>query len=260
MAEPRYVIIHGHFYQPPRESPWTGLIAPEPSAAPFSELERAHPERMLHANAHAHTMEGTVVHVRNNYESIEFRFRPDAGRVDGAPRQARLSRDAPRRRAQPRRSLRPWQRDRAVVQSFDTAAARAARSRIADRVGNRGFRLSLRRIEPDGIWLPECAVDDATLESVAAAGLKFTILGARSGPFRWRGRQESHAPVHLSGSAASSASRFFVSIARCRRAVSFGDALQDGKAFADRLAAVALEHRARQRDAARDRRRDFRAS
>ena len=36
MTQPRYVIIHGHFYQPPRESPWTGLITREPTAAPFA--------------------------------------------------------------------------------------------------------------------------------------------------------------------------------------------------------------------------------
>src|ERR1700676_2821027 len=122
MAEPRYVIIHGHFYQPPRESPWTGLIAAEASAAPFPNWNERILSECYTANAHAHTMEGTVVHVRNNYESLNFDFGPT-----GAPWQGRLSRDAPWRRVERRRARRPWQRNRATLQPFDIAAARAAR-------------------------------------------------------------------------------------------------------------------------------------
>ena len=70
------VIIHGHFYQPPRESPWTGLIAPEASAAPFPNWNERILSECYIANAHAHMMEGTVVHVRNNYESLNFDFGP----------------------------------------------------------------------------------------------------------------------------------------------------------------------------------------
>ena len=69
MAEPRYVIIHGHFYQPPRESPWTGLIAAEASAAPFPNWNERILSECYTANAHAHTMEGTVVHVRRAFIS-----------------------------------------------------------------------------------------------------------------------------------------------------------------------------------------------
>src|SRR5487761_1414007 len=110
MGEPRYVIIHGHFYQPPRESPWTGLISPEPGAAPFPNWNERILSESYTANAHAHTMEGTVVHVRNNYESIDFDVGPTLARAN--------------------RRLR--QRDRAVLQPFDSAAARAAQPRLAD--------------------------------------------------------------------------------------------------------------------------------
>src|ERR1700730_49961 len=76
MDQPRHIIVHGHFYQPPRESPWTGLIAPEPGAAPFANWNERILSECYNANAHAHTMDGHVVHIVNNYESINFNFGP----------------------------------------------------------------------------------------------------------------------------------------------------------------------------------------
>src|SRR6266851_3191414 len=76
MEEPRYIIIHGHFYQPPRSSPWTGLIAPEASAAPFPNWNERILSECYNANAHAHTMEGHVAFIRNNYERLNFDFGP----------------------------------------------------------------------------------------------------------------------------------------------------------------------------------------
>src|SRR6266481_6053469 len=75
-AVPRYVIIHGHFYQPPRESPWTGIIAPEAGAAPFANWNERILSESYIANAHAQIMEGSVVHIRNNYEPLNFDFGP----------------------------------------------------------------------------------------------------------------------------------------------------------------------------------------
>ncbi len=72
----RYVIIHGHFYQPPRESPWTGLIAPEPSAAPFPNWNERILSECYAANAHAHTMDGPLVRISNNYQWLSFDFGP----------------------------------------------------------------------------------------------------------------------------------------------------------------------------------------
>src|ERR1044072_8325442 len=57
------LIIHGHFYQPPRENPWTGEIEPEPSAAPYHDWnERIHDES----------------YAQNfiNYPKISFNFGP----------------------------------------------------------------------------------------------------------------------------------------------------------------------------------------
>ena len=74
----RAVVIHGHFYQPPRENPWTGSIDREPSAAPFHDWnERIHHES-YRANAHARILDrfDRIEQIVNNYEQISFNFGP----------------------------------------------------------------------------------------------------------------------------------------------------------------------------------------
>ena len=60
---PTALVIHGHFYQPPRENPWTGAVDSEPGAAPFHDWN----ER-IHAECYA----PNVV----NYPLISFNFGP----------------------------------------------------------------------------------------------------------------------------------------------------------------------------------------
>src|SRR5437660_3502306 len=72
------LIVHGHFYQPPRENPWTGAIQAQPAAAPFHDWnQRIHSECYgPNASAHvpsAHGGEGRLV---NNYANISFNFGP----------------------------------------------------------------------------------------------------------------------------------------------------------------------------------------
>jgi len=72
------LIIHGHFYQPPRENPWTGIVEVEPTAAPFHDWnERIHSE-CYQPNAVARITDPTTGRERiiNNYANISFNFGP----------------------------------------------------------------------------------------------------------------------------------------------------------------------------------------
>ena len=239
MAEPRYVIIHGHFYQPPRESPWTGLIAAEASAAPFPNWNERILSECYTANAHAHTMEGTVVHVRNNYESLNFDFGPTLAswlERHGKPAYRAM------RRGDELSAAAHGGRGNAIAQSYNHSilpllAQRDRELQIAWGIEDFVYRFGHR---PEGIWLPECAVDEATLESVAAAGLKFTILAGDQGRFLGAGNNRSAGPFMWRRDDLS------LAVFRFDRAlsaeISFGDAMADGKAFADHVATLALEH------------------
>ncbi len=240
MAEPRYVIIHGHFYQPPRESPWTGLISPEASAAPFANWNERILSECYTANAHAHTMEGTLVHVRNNYESIDFDFGPTL--ASWMERHGKPAYYAIRRGDELSRKAHGGHGN-AIAQSYNHSilpllSPRDRELQIAWGIEDFVYRFGN---QPEGIWLPECAVDDDTLESIAAAGLKFTILAGdqgrfsgdasprrSAGPFQWR--RGNHGLAIFRFDRALSAE------------ISFGNAMQDGAAFAKRIAEVALEH------------------
>ncbi|HEY6418633.1 MAG TPA: DUF3536 domain-containing protein [Candidatus Binataceae bacterium] len=236
MGEPRYVIIHGHFYQPPRESPWTGLVSPEAGAAPFQNWNERILSECYTANAHAHTMEGTVVHVRNNYESINFDIGPTLASWMQTHGKTAY-------RAFVRGDALSLERNgghgNAIAQSYNHSilpllTARDRELQIAWGIEDFVYRFGRR---PEGIWLPECAADEATLESVADADLNFVILAPHQGRFSADGADDRTAGPFLwrVGERRLAIFRFDRELSAT---LSFGEGLQDGARLAEWIRAT----------------------
>jgi alpha-amylase/alpha-mannosidase (GH57 family) len=171
------LVVHGHFYQPPRENPWTGTIEPQPGARPFDNWnERIHSE-CYRPNAFARVLDtrGRVERIVNNYEHISFNFGPTLAawlerfhpttyaRIIAADRTSALARSG---------------HGNAIAQSFHHSILplcneRDRRTEI--RWGVADFRRRFGR-SPESLWLPETACDDETLCALIDEGLAFVIL------------------------------------------------------------------------------------
>ena len=171
------LVIHGHFYQPPRENPWTELVEREPGATPFHDWnERIHAE-CYRPNAFARISDthGRVERVVNNYARLSFNFGPTLLNW--------LERRQPETYARiieaDRTSvLRHAGHGNAVAQGYHHAILplcneRDRRTQI--RWGLADFRRRYRR-EAESLWLPETACDDATLAALIEEGLRYVIL------------------------------------------------------------------------------------
>jgi alpha-amylase/alpha-mannosidase (GH57 family) len=187
MTQPRYIIIHGHFYQPPRESPWTGIIANETSAAPFPNWNERVLSECYNANAQAQVTEGTVVYIRNNYEALSFDFGPTLSswlQSHGTTAYRAVL------RADDLSCHRRGEHGNAIAQAYSHSILplldeRGRELQIA--WGIHDFNARFGRL-PEGMWLPECAADEETLAAVARAGIRFVLLGTDQGRFSRPGR------------------------------------------------------------------------
>lgn len=237
MDQPRYVIIHGHFYQPPRESPWTGLVGPEHGAAPFANWNERILSESYNANARAHLTNERVVHIRNNYELLNFDLGPTL--AAWLERHGKLAYRAFQRGDELSAELYDGYGN-GIAQGYSHSILPLLNER--DRAlqiewGIRDFQYRFNR-HPRGIWLPECAVDEATLATIASANL-FTILAPQQGHFA---KTESSIEA---GPFVWQREGLQVSIFRYDRElsgeISFGDTLNDGVALADRISARAMD-------------------
>ncbi|HEY7970086.1 MAG TPA: DUF3536 domain-containing protein [Candidatus Limnocylindrales bacterium] len=146
--------VHAHFYQPSRLDPWTGEVPAEPSAAPFHDWNQRVDAECYRPNAE-----------RGNLERISWNLGPTLAAWLAGADAATYGRfvDASAN---------------AIAQPFHHAIlplASAADRRTEIAWGIRDFELRFRR-RPAGLWLPELAVDLATLREAAAQGITFTIL------------------------------------------------------------------------------------
>jgi alpha-amylase/alpha-mannosidase (GH57 family) len=183
------LVVHGHFYQPPRENPWTEEVPREPGATPFHDWNEKIALESYRPNAFARVLDerGRVVGIVNNYEHLSFDFGPTltSWLEEHEP-------DAYRRVLEGDRVF-----GGGMAQSFfhvilPLATVRDARTQI--RWGMVEFEHRFGR-RAEGIWLPETAVNDDILRLLAEEGIAFTVLAPGQAspetpidtrtPYRW---------------------------------------------------------------------------
>ncbi len=176
----KFICIHGHFYQPPRENPWLEEIEVQDSAYPYRDWnERINAEcynpntasRILGSNRN-------IIDIINNYSKISFNFGPTllSWMEEHAPDVYHkiLEADVLSRKQYSGHGS-------AIAQVYNhiimpLANERDRRTQVI--WGIEDFKSRYGR-DPEGMWLSETAVDTLTLEILAEYGIKFTILAPR---------------------------------------------------------------------------------
>lgn len=245
----RYLCIHGHFYQPPRENPWLEAVEVQDSAYPYHDWNERVTAECYAPNAASRILDGErrIERIVNNYSRISFNFGPTllAWLEQKEPEVYRSILDAD---AQSRERF--GGHGSAIAQGYNhiihpLANRRDKKTQIL--WGLADFERRFAR-KAEGMWLPETAVDLESLELMAEAGVRFTILEphqarrvrpkAAKGKGEWQdvggGRIDTTIPYEARLPSGKSLAIFFYN-GGVSRAVAFEGLLISGERFADRL-------------------------
>jgi alpha-amylase/alpha-mannosidase (GH57 family) len=223
--------VHGHFYQPPRENPWTERVEAEEGAAPYHDWNERITVECYAPNA-------------GNLEKISFNFGPTllSWLEDHHPETYAKILEADRLSRGERGG-----RGNAIAQAYHHLIMPLAtrRDKVTQvRWGIEDFRRRFGR-DPEGMWLPETAVDRETLAVLAEASLRFSILAPsqcrRVRPLAggaWEdvagGRIDPSRAYHYSAGEGRDLALFFYD-SPIARAIAFEGALADGETLRARL-------------------------
>jgi len=243
----RFLCIHGHFYQPPRENPWLEDVEVQDSAFPFHDWnQRVHEECYLpNTSSRLLDAEGRITEIVNNYSKISFNFGPTllSWMVGHDPATYQAILEADRASAAARGG-----HGNALAQVYNHVIMPLAnrRDKLTQIVwGIRDFQKRFGRM-PEGMWLAETAVDSETLRLLAENGIKFTLLSpyqaARIRPLKgnadWQdvagGRIDPRRPYRWIDADGVSIDIFFYD-GPVSQAIAFEGLLSNGEGFAARL-------------------------
>jgi alpha-amylase/alpha-mannosidase (GH57 family) len=242
----RYVCIHGHFYQPPRENPWLEAIEIQDSAYPYHDWNERITAECYAPNSASRNLDGDgrILDIVSNYARISFNFGPTVlswlEENEHEIYQAILEAD--------RKSI-EWRsgHGNALAQVYNhiimpLADTRDKRTQIL--WGIRDFQSRFQR-DPEGMWLAETAVDYETLDLLAQSGIRFTILAPRQaskvrrlGTGKWRdvsGSRIDPSRVYLCKLPTGRSIALFFYDGPISQAVAFESLLKKGEDFAGRL-------------------------
>src|ERR1700726_1707255 len=176
-ASKRFVCIHGHFYQPPRENPWLETVETQDSAAPYHDWNERICAECYATNGAARVVNNKnhIMRIVNNYARISFNFGPTllSWLKENAPRTYRMILDGERRS---RKNFKSHSSAMAQVYNHPIMPLANRHDKITQiRWGIADFQHRFGRA-PEGMWLSETAVDNQTLDLLAQNGILFTIL------------------------------------------------------------------------------------
>lgn len=244
----RYICIHGHFYQPPRENPWLEAVEVQDSAFPYHDWNERITAECYAPNSAARVVDdhNRILDIQSNYERMSFNFGPtllswmqeSTPDIHGSIQQA----DA-------ESCERFSGHGNALAQVFNhmimpLASARDKRTQVI--WGVRDFEKRFGR-RPEGMWLAECAADLASLEALAEEGITFTVLAPHqasrvkklgASAAHWRdvgGGRIDPTRAYLQSLPSGREMVLFFYDGPISRAVAFEGLLSSGERFADRL-------------------------
>jgi alpha-amylase/alpha-mannosidase (GH57 family) len=242
----RFVCIHGHFYQPPRENPWLEAVELQDSAYPYHDWNERITAECYGPNATPRILDGQnrIVRIENNYARMSFNFGPtllswmEAKVPDVYAAILEADRESRTRFSGHGAAL-------AQVYNHVILPLASRRDKVTEvRWGVADFTRRFGR-EPEGMWLPETAVDVESLEVLAEHGLAFTILAPhqagrvrRLGEEAWQdvtgGRVDPRRPYRVALPSGRSIAVFFYD-APVSRGVAFERLLDSGELLVRRL-------------------------
>lgn len=250
----RFLCIHGHFYQPPRENPWLESIEIQDSAYPYHDWNERITAECYAPNTASRNLDrdGRIMGIISNYARISFNFGPTL-----LLWMEKNSPDTYREILEADRQSIVWRSGHgaALAQVYNhiimpLATLRDKQTQV--RWGIRDFEHRFQRF-PEGMWLAETAVDTETLEVLAAEGIRFTILAARQagrerkiGSGTWNdvtGSRIDPSRAYLCRLPSGRSITLFFYDGPISQAVAFENLLNSGEQFASRLLSGFSRHR-----------------
>lgn len=248
MNAARFVVVHGHFYQPPRENPWIERIELEESAWPDHDWNERVTRECYAPNTHARILDrdGRIIAIRNNYARMSFNFGPTLlGWMEHAKPEVYRAILAADRESRERFGG----HGAAMAQVYNHMILPLAnrRDKITQvRWGIADFERRFGRA-PEGMWLAETAVDTESLEILAEHGIRFTVLAPHQcarvrrpdGPWHdVSGQRVDPRRPYLARLPSGRSIALFFYDGPISRGVAFERLLDDGHRFAERLLGV----------------------
>lgn len=241
----KYICLHGHFYQPPRENAWLEAIEKQDSAAPFHDWNERINFECYAPNTAARIQQGNeIINIVNNYQQISFNFGPTLlswmEKEDRHTYESIIKADYMSRKRFSGHGC-------GIAQVYNHIILPLANDRDKDTQviwGIKDFEYRFGR-KPKGMWLAETAADLASLEALAKHDIEFTILAPRQakairkiGTEKWHNL--GHAEIdprrpYLCKLPSGKSIALFFYDGNIAQDVAFKGILNNGKNFANRI-------------------------